>query len=642
MKCNNIGNCKTIDEYVAKKIKRFDEAEKTFQSLFSLMFSEKNNVLFEKTTGYKIQKYTYGECEKNIKLKARTLKDKLSEFDTRSTVGIYMNNSFEWIEIFWACIMAGYNPLLLNMRVDAETLESVISRANVCAVISDDKTFSIKTIKVADITLSDKEIEQGAWGEEVFVMSSGTTFNVKICAYTAKEFYYQVKGSYGIIKESKQVKKHYNGELKLLTFLPFYHIFGLVAVYVWFTFFSRTLVLLNDLNPQTITNTIKKHKVTHVFAVPLFWEKVYQTALRTIKDRGEKTYKKFLKGMKLSRIPVLGKIVTKIGFKEIRDNMFGESICFMITGGSGIPNYIIEFFNAVGYHLANGYGMTEIGITSVELTNKKSILNSGSIGHAMQNVEYKISDSGELLARGKAMANYVLDEKGKTVIQNEWFNTHDLAREDKGRYYILGRKDDLVVSPSGENLNPNIIESKLTIPGVLGATLTSCSAQGKVQPLLIIFVNKYVKSDKLREINASILDKIAELKLSGEIEKIVFTSDSMLKGEEFKLNRQRIKRDYESGELTILDMSAEEKEEDINIELANRVREFFATALNKNTDEISYYSNFFFDEGGTSLDYFAMVSELQREFDIGFPANGDKSLCTIKEFVNYIEENAEK
>lgn len=642
MKYNNIGNCKTIDKYVAKKIKKFDEMEKTFQSLFSLMFSEKNNVLFEKTTGYKIQKYTYGECEKNIKLKARTLKDKLSEFDSQSTVGIYMNNSFEWIEIFWACIMAGFNPLLLNMRVDEDSLNSSLARSRACAVISDDKTFSIKTIKASDITPSDTEIEMSDWGEEVFVMSSGTTFNVKICAYTAKEFYYQIKGSYGIIKESKQMKKHYNGDLKLLTFLPFYHIFGLVAVYVWFTFFSRTLALLNDLNPQTITNTIKKHKVTHVFAVPLFWEKVYQTAIRTIKDRGEKTYKKFLKGMKLSRLPIIGKIVTKIGFKEVRDNMFGESICFMITGGSGIPNYIIEFFNAVGYHLANGYGMTEIGITSVELTNKKRVLNSGSIGHAMQNVEYKISDSGELLVRGKAMASYVLDENGKNVIQNEWFNTRDLAREEKGRYYILGRKDDLVVSPSGENLNPNIIESKLTVQGTLGVTLTTCHAKGKTLPLLIVFVNKYIKPDKLREINALVLEKISELKLSGEIEKIVFTSDSMLKGEEFKLNRQRIKRDYESGEMTVLDISAEEKEEDINLVLAEKVREFFATALNKNTDEISYYSNFFFDEGGTSLDYFALLCELQREFDIGFPSNGEKSLCTIKEFVNYIEENAEK
>ena len=60
--------------------------------------------------------------------------------------------------------------------------------------------------------------------------------------------------------------------MKLLMFLPLFHIFGLVASYFWFAFFGRTFVFLSDYSPNTILSTIRRHKVTHLFAVPLLWD----------------------------------------------------------------------------------------------------------------------------------------------------------------------------------------------------------------------------------------------------------------------------------------------------------------------------------------------------------------------------------
>ena len=119
--------------------------------------------------------------------------------------------------------------------------------------------------------------------------------------------------------------------------------------------------------------------------------------------RGEKTFEKFEKGMRVSRaignLPVIGKLFSKTAFKELRENIFGESVQFMISGGSAISENVLEFFNAIGYHLANGYGMTEIGITSVELSKNKKLLNSGWVGRPFSGVEYKIED-GQLFVRG--------------------------------------------------------------------------------------------------------------------------------------------------------------------------------------------------------------------------------------------------
>ena len=80
----------------------------------------------------------------------------------------------------------------------------------------------------------------------------------------------------------------------------------------------------------------------------------------------------------------------------------------------------------------------------------------------MSYAEYKINEKGELLVRGQVIAKYIIEDGKKTVTdKNEWFNTRDLAECRNGKYYILGRADDLIVASNGENLNPNLIEPLL-------------------------------------------------------------------------------------------------------------------------------------------------------------------------------------
>lgn len=636
---HTLGGYNTIDAFVEAKLNKYSNSKHDFEALFEQMFSEGQNTMFEESRGYRIIKTTYAQAKEDILFRARTLRELLKDETQNSVVGIYMENSLDWIEIFWAVIISGFRPLLMNMRLDDETLEYALKTCKAVAVISDEKEFSVRTVKCADIVAAESKIDAVEFGTEIFVMSSGTSANVKICAYTAEKFYWQIKGSYSMIQKCKQVKKHYEGELKLLTFLPFYHIFGLVAVYIWFAFFSRTFVRLNDMQPSTITNTIKRHKVTHVFAVPLFWEKVYEQALRTIKERGEDTYKKFEKGMKLSRaigdFPVLGNKFSKLAFKEVRENMFGESIMFMITGGSYIGTETMEFFNAIGYRLADGYGMTEIGITSVELSGSKKLLNSCSVGLPMAGVEYKISPDGELLVRGKAMASYIIED-GEKQPNSDWFNTHDLASFDGKRYRILGRRDDLIIAPNGENLNPNLIEQKLICDGVRGACLIGADEGGKTIPALIVSVNKYISAQKLEAIKSDVRQRLADLRLAGQIQKVVFVEDSLLKGDEFKLNRIRITNEYNSGALTEV-KPGRDSEQRMDDEISRNITRMFAVALNKPESEIGYTADFFLDEGGTSLDYLAIISQLRDEYKIPFPT-GDSSLNSVKGLHTYIKD----
>ncbi len=630
----HIGSYRSIDAFVKDKLDAFQRAGFTFDALFSLMFREEPNILYEQSEGFRIRKTTYGEAKAHILRRAAALKAALPDLPDDAVVGLYLDNGLDWIELFWAILAAGFRPLLMNLRLPMPLLSGAMRIADCRAVIAEKGDFSCPVLRPDAIPTSGEPIDPRPFGTELFVMSSGTTENVKVCAYSAEEFYYQIRDSYGIIKEQPLIKKHYEGNLKLLTFLPFYHVFGLIAMYIWFAFFSRTFVHLNDLSPSTIVNTIRRHKVTHIFAVPLFWEKVYEQAKKGIADRGEKTAKKFDRALALAeKLPrPLSAAFSKLAFREVRENLFGDSVLFMITGGSFLDPSIQAFFNGIGYRLANGYGMTEIGITSVELSAKRKYLRLGCVGKPMQNVEYRINDSGELTVRGRVTAKYILSADGRAE-RDGWFPTRDLAECVDGHYRILGRADDLIVGPDGENLNPNAVEPLLKTDRA-EVCLIPANDNGRPATVLLAGVNRMITAEAAEQLRGTLIEKIERLNLTSAISRIVLVEGPLMKADEFKLNRVRLRRDFASGALKPLDLSGRTDDAEADA-LMRRVRAIVAAAVNRSEDEIALDADFFLDLGGTSLDYFAMLTRLRDEFGAAFPLE-DTGFKTVRSIADYI------
>ena len=642
-----IKNDAQIDAVVNYKIGLFDNRDKNFENLFDIMFMQEECIMYEKTDGYKIIKTTYGQCKAEINRIAAVLNAKLSSYPKESMVGIYMQNSLEWIEIFWGLLMNGYKPLLMNTRLDNATLNKVLATHKVAAVISDGATFEVPTFDSSEVVNEMvTEAFNPSWANELIVMSSGTSENIKLCVYNGESFYYQLCNSVNIIKECKDIKKHYEGQLKLLTFLPFYHIFGLAAVYMWFGFFSRTFVQLNDLSADTLLNTIRKHKVTHIFAVPLLWNRVYEAAIKKIKAKGEKTYNKAMKGLKLAEkldfCPSLAKAFSKKAFKEVRENLFGESISFLIAGGSSISPEVLKFFNGIGYTMADGFGMSEVGITSVETSNSARIRNSCSVGKPFEHVEYMLSEEGELMVRGKCTAVRIVTTEGEQILNSEtWFGTKDLAKEINGRYYILGRKDDMIVCKTGENLNPDRVEAALSVQGAIKVALIGKTTKdGEKSPVLLVQVSNYASKDRIHKILENVREQLKLNKLDGTINEIVITTTALMGENDFKLNRKKLIRTYMNNEFKVVNI--EKNSEDTNEfpqELVNRVKDYFSEALSIEANKVSEDSHFFYDLDGSSLDYMAMLAELQKEFEISFSIEEEMSLVTVNEFCRYIQEN---
>lgn len=643
-----------LKKLINQKMCDLENSNKTFEDIFNITHSHANKIFCEVTDGFKIKTLTYNEC-RNLCIKSAIYFERiLKDIPKNSFVGLMMENSISWITSFWGLLMAGYKPMLLNLRLTDYLLNNVINLSNINVAICDKSyNLSIKELIINNEEIENIELEEKTfnWANEIALSTSATSLNIKVCVYTGSEIASQISNTKRIVKSNPMIKDGYRcrGDIKIMTFLPLYHIFGLVATYFWFSFFGRTFVFLKDMASDTILKTVKKHKVTHLFSVPMMWNTIYKELIRQVAKKDEKTQKKFEKGIKLSLaiqniFPKFGLKLSKRLFKEIHQKVFGDSIKFLITGGSYISIDVLKLFNGIGYPLYNGYGMSEIGITSVELRTKAKYRILGSIGKPFDTVSYRIGEQGTLEVKGESICDKIITKNGIEVIDhNNWFNTNDIACCDKtGYYFINGRFDDVVISSSGEKINPDLVEKKLYIPSVRRYCVMGLNENNTQCLSLIVEISSSVGKLHIKKIISEIEKNILKLEEhSYHIEKIYYTYDHIASDKAIKVSRNILQKLIDSNRV-ILHPYLELKEiktdvlEEIEQEISQKVKEIMASIIEIETSDIPLDAHFVLDLGATSLDYLTLLVKLKEVFDVEFNFNDNNHCYSVEEFVNYI------
>jgi long-chain acyl-CoA synthetase len=134
----------------------------------------------------------------------------------------------------------------------------------------------------------------------------------------------------------------------------------------------------------------------------------------------------------------------------------------VVTGAAPIGVEVLEFFAACGVTVLEGYGMTETSAASTLNTPRE--LRIGSVGRPLPGTEVAIADDGEVLMRGPhVFAGYHRDpEASAEALTGGWMHSGDVGTLDAdGFLHITGRKKDLIITSSGKNISPELIESAL-------------------------------------------------------------------------------------------------------------------------------------------------------------------------------------
>ena len=244
-----------------------------------------------------------------------------------------------------------------------------------------------------------------------------------------------------------------------------------------------------------LMKALKIVKPTTMLTVPLIIEKVYKgSVLPTIRKSRTLTWMNENMNGLMCRI---------IGMKL--KATFGGHISFYGIGGAKLDPEVENFLLKAKFPYAIGYGLTE---TSPLLGySMKGWRTVGSFGYPVYNVKLRLDNvnpetgEGEIVAKGpNVMLGYYKDpSRTKSVFTEDgWFRTSDIAVQDeKGRFFIKGRNNNMILGPSGENIYPEEIENVINnVEGVSESIVVE--RDGKLVALVQPDEN-YIQWDKVGE-----------------------------------------------------------------------------------------------------------------------------------------------
>jgi long-chain acyl-CoA synthetase len=225
---------------------------------------------------------------------------------------------------------------------------------------------------------------------------------------------------------------------------------------------------------KRIVEDIAEAAPTHVPTVPRLLEKIQtraQTQATGVKGqifaRALKTGDRVAKARHAGRSPSLADrarhaVGDRLALSKVRA-VFGPRGATVVTGAAPISTDVIEFFDACGVTVLEGYGMTET--CAAATLNTPSEWRIGSVGRPLPGTEVAAAEDGEILMRGPhVFAGYHRNEEATAAVMREggWLASGDLGHVDADGYvHITGRKKDLVITSSGKNISPETIESAL-------------------------------------------------------------------------------------------------------------------------------------------------------------------------------------
>ncbi len=309
----------------------------------------------------------------------------------------------------------------------------------------------------------------GALGPDddlTIIYTSGTTGEPKGVLTTHGHYLFIITSALGAISVSE--------DDVALQFLPLAHSFGRLEHFIvvgrgYECAFARAI--------ETLSADLQTVRPTMLFSVPRVYENAHRRILNRVESSSPLRQRLFRWAVSVGQryndrarrgeacnpcLRLCYRLADSLVLSKVRAGLGGR-LRMAVSGGAPLADAIADFFQALGVWIVEGYGLTET--STVTHVNRIDRYRIGTVGLAMDGVECRIADDGEILIRGaNVMKGYYEDPAATRDVIDEdgWFHTGDVGRiEDGGFLRITDRKKELIVTSGGKNVAPQMIENHL-------------------------------------------------------------------------------------------------------------------------------------------------------------------------------------
>jgi long-chain acyl-CoA synthetase len=263
-----------------------------------------------------------------------------------------------------------------------------------------------------------------------------------------------------------------------VSFLPLSHV---TARHVDFALLYRGVVLAYCPDISQLAQALSEVCPNIFIAVPRVYEKIrQQVILKTVAFPKGEIYRWAMSVGQAHRSEVLSgkrptssawKLANRLVFSKVRAGMGGKAEEF-ISGGAPLGRELAEWYADIGIPVHEGYGLTET--SPVIAVNTPTAHKLGTVGKPLANVEVRIAEDGEVLARGPSIFSGYWNRADETqaAFVDGWFKTGDIGEVDAdGFLSITDRKKDLIKTSGGKFIAPQPIENSLKLNPLIGTAV---------------------------------------------------------------------------------------------------------------------------------------------------------------------------
>jgi long-chain acyl-CoA synthetase len=456
------------------------------------------------------------------------------------TVLLWGPNGPWWVAAFWGCIARGAVVVPVDFMSGRERAGTIAGLTDVRLAIqsrykaerlADRPEALLEDLEylLADVEPLPASAIASTGKTAQIIYTSGTTGNPKGVVLTHGN----------LIANLKQVNEHIpvvGPEYNFLSLLPLSHMFEQMGGFLTPMYRGAAVIYLQTLKPSAILEALHEEDVYAVIAVPRLLQLLRGSIERELAG---KHLSGLFAGMLAAaeRLPVACR---KFLFYPVR-RKFGVHFALFVSGGAALAPDDFRFWNAMGFTVVEGYGLTECSPVLAANTFERQV--AGSVGKALPGVELRVDDGG-ISARGdNVFQGYYNNEQatGEAFTADGWFRTGDLGElNEEGDLYIKGRSKELIVTGAGVNVYPDEIEDILNrTPGVRDACVVGIDrGHGEEVHAVLILDAGAGKPDKIVEQANKGLDELHRITGWSIWPEAEFPKTTTLKIQKFKVKER--------------------------------------------------------------------------------------------------------
>lgn len=396
-------------------------------------------------------------------------------------VAVIGESRYEWI-LTYLTVVSGIGVIVpIEKELSAQDIRHLMQRAKVSAIVCSDKleslveeaSWGLENIEVRicmDRELPDL-IKQGkeaiAKGNRTYLDASVNPNSLNILLFTSGTTGLSkgvMLSHRNIISNVMNMSKYVDvSGMTGLSVLPMHHTYEMTC-HIMTSFYQGCTVAICE-GLKYIQKNMVEAKASVMLGVPLIFESMHEKLWKQAEKTGKAN--KLRKAVALSKkLKLYNSGIARKVFKDVHNTLGGE-MKLLISGAAAIDPEVIENFQAMGFTMMQGYGMTEC--SPIIAVNKDRYSKPASVGPALPGTQIRILEQdengiGEIVCKSDSvmLGYYDNPEETSLVLRDGWLHTGDYGYLDEdGFLYITGRKKNVIVTKNGKNIFPEEVEFHL-------------------------------------------------------------------------------------------------------------------------------------------------------------------------------------